>query len=146
MPNSRNHRNKSHGHNFNQGRGLESEGTGNNSQTPSHNSLDNPEDTNHQKIAKPIQYEEIEEQEFEETQQFNTKDSNTIVASKYLLRAQDGIKSAPNQKNIFSHDTPTKSAVPVSERRFKAQRSSQKKQQINKYSNTRNMTFVEYRE
>jgi hypothetical protein len=31
VPNSRNHRNKSHGHNFNQGGGLESEGTGNNS-------------------------------------------------------------------------------------------------------------------
>jgi hypothetical protein len=34
--------------------------------------LDNPEDTtNHQKIAKPIQYEEIAEQEFEETQQLH---------------------------------------------------------------------------
>jgi hypothetical protein len=82
--------------------------------------LDNPEDTtNHQKIAKPIQYEEIAEQEFEETQQLHKKDSSRVVPTKYLLRAQDGIIAASNQKNIFSHDTPTKSAVPNTERRYK---------------------------
>ena len=83
----------------------------------------------------------------EETQMIHKRDSSRKVDEKYLVRAQDGCIAVNERQNVFSHDSPIKRASSaLSETRFYNQQTKSSGKKKNKYSNNRNMTFVEARE